>query len=383
MTRRQNGEGSITILKNGKVRVRVEVEPANGKRQWLSATADTKKEALKKLRGLLRAKEDKKYIKKTQKTYKDAVKEYLEYKKPRVKPTTYQCSAQILNKSCELLGELPIHSIKTPEIETLILLWQASNNSSSSIQSKLIRLKNFIKWAIKQKMLLEDPIVFEDLPDIQPVKKKKVEVLSADEHKRIREYLLEAYKVFKEKPVWELRNRMYPLYLVAYETGMRRGEILGLKWKSVDFEKNQIHVDNNLIFINKQGIMDTTPKSDAGFRSILISQGLTDILRELKGLYDKYGYKSEYVFGHDKTGFCPAYMTTLFTDILRKVGITRDFSFHDIRHTNASIMIHNGVDDAVITERLGHSSIVITLTTYAHVYNGIKQRQAALVDATQ
>lgn len=380
--KRQNGEGSITILKSGKVRVRVEVDPVDGKRQWLSATADTKKEALRKLRELMRKKEDKKYIRKSAKTYSDVVAEFLDYKKKNVKPTTYQTLANFFKTTEKTLGLLPVQNIKETHINNLIDIWKQEGNIGSTMRTKCVYLSTFFLWAKKQKLIMENPVEEVHRPANTISRKKFLEVLNEDEHKQIRNYLKKFFDVFVEKPVWFFINRMYPLYLLAYETGMRKSEILGLKWQSVDFTNKVVFVENNLVSVGGK-LMDVTPKTKAGYRCIRLSDGLVEVLRILKDLYEKYNYKSEYVFGTKKGGGCnPVYFTNLFQESIKNAGITRSFTFHDIRHTNASLMIHKGIDDAVITERLGHSSIVITLNTYAHIYNNVKQRQSVLIDAT-
>lgn len=374
--RRSKGEGSITQLPSGKYRVRIETDPIDGKRHWLTAVVVTKTEATKKLKELQRTKEDNKYVKKLSDTYGDLVDSYLNYRKQdtTIKGLSFYTIERRLRASVSVLKDVQVQKLTSKHIEALQASYRDAGNSDSTIHQKIATINSMFLWAVKKKLILSNPIDELDSSEVvkAPKRRKRVEVLSDDEHKLIREYT----KGFYLKNT-NLKSFMYAIYLVAYETGMRISEIKGLKWSSVDLEKNTINVENNYTY-SKNG--DTTPKTPAGFRLLVISKGLADVLR---ALYE-YNRNKVYVFESLKS-HKPYTTYTIdfeFREILHSVGITRKLTFHDIRHTNASLMIHKRVPDAVIVERLGHSSITTTYNVYAHIYNEVKQRETIWLDST-
>ena len=162
---------------------------------------------------------------------------------------------------------------------------------------------------------------------------------------------------------------------------MRVGEVAALKWQHVDFKTNTIMVRKTQKKSTKGGELLGKPKYNS-IRDIVVSQETMDILKTLK---ESYGDKiSEYVFSSYRSHW-KAISTDTYRDVLQvykeRVGMTRPFTFHDIRHTNASLMIYAGVPISVVSERLGHSSVAVTYSTYAHGINDCAERRQALVTA--
>ena len=152
-------------------------------------------------------------------------------------------------------------------------------------------------------------------------------------------------------------SHLRPIVKMALFSGMRKSEILNLKWKDVDFQ-------NNLIVLRdtKSGKM----------REILLNQSLKDVLTSVLRYVN-----SEYVFCH-QDGSPYSNMRRSFSSALKKAGI-EDFTFHDLRHTFASHMVMQGVDINTLREILGHSSISMTLR-YAHLAPGHKQQAMQNID---
>lgn len=386
MTRRQKGEGSITQLSNGKYRVRIEVEPTGNQRKWVSKTVGSKTEAVKVLRKLQRDKEDNLLANKVYKvTFGELIDPFITYKTSEgLRNTTLTNYEVALKVILEFLEYTPISKITTDTINDLIDFLRDKGLSENSVRNRIVILKEFFKWLIKVKRVVSyNPVT--DHKTIRTTKtKKNLKVLDSVEHHRIMEYLkglFDSWCVFNT--VDKTKYRLYPLYLLLYETGMRKGELLGLKWSHIDFINKCVVIDSNMQYIKGVGLVTNQPKTEAGYRSVVISDDTLRVLRIYKGIHqcsedDYIAYRRH----KEKTRpLLPSTLSAAFKDVFKTVGIDRKFTIHDIRHTNASLMIAKGIDSAVITERLGHSSINVTYATYAHVIRDSKTANTAVVTA--
>ena len=385
-TRRNKGEGSITILTNGKVRVRVELPPSNGKRRWLSATADTKKEALKKLKEMQRAKDDNKQVEGLRNTFGDYVEPYLTARREDgIRETSIQQLRNILNLAARHFSYLPISEITTQHTNLLYTYYADRGNSEATIHNKMNIVKLMFEWLRFKGLVSTIPFsAFRKKTSSRSNSKQHLAVLSLEEHKKLKQAMLYQFEEFLDEYHWNLSYRFYPLYLLAYETGMREGELAGLKWKYVDFDNQTVTIEEATVYLRGVGNISSVPKTNAGYRNIKVSKDTLEVLRTLKKRYDDTHFKSEYVFGNRKNGgksYAPARLLSTFKQFLWDVGINRRFTFHDLRHTNASIMFHKQVDTNVIKERLGHASITTTLTTYTHVLQECRDKDTAVVTA--
>jgi len=166
-----------------------------------------------------------------------------------------------------------------------------------------------------------------------------------------------------------LKNLKEPLRLVvliAINTGLRRGEILGLEWSNVDLENKKIHIVNRAL--------KKETETRAGRRAISISKSLISELKKTmtKQKENKLWFGADY-FGNDyvcvwENGkeISLNYITQAFRKSILKLEIPH-IRFHDLRHTHASLLLQKGVHPKVVQERLGHSKVSITLDTYSHL----------------
>lgn len=175
-------------------------------------------------------------------------------------------------------------------------------------------------------------------------------------------------------------HRWFALLWLALSTGMRRGELLGLRWEDIDLERKVLHVKRNLTTLGgKRVILD--PKTHRSRRPIHLS------LEDLKVLEDhRAGQDAEQELAEvwQETGwvFCTGIGTTItpgnlsraFKGIIEAAGVP-DIRFHDLRHSSASLAAVAGVEPKVLSERLGHATVGFTMSVYAHSY--AKQHNAA------
>lgn len=167
---------------------------------------------------------------------------------------------------------------------------------------------------------------------------------------------------------------MYLPLVLALTCGMRRGEILGLQWDDIDFNSNTININNNLIYTKENDLELVSPKTDTSVGIIAMLPLTIDALKEAqkkqkenKLLFgEKYNKNNFVCTWNDRRPIRPDYATNTIKKLLKKCELP-DIRFHDLRHTHATLLLLKKVNPKVVSERLRHSDISITLNTYSHV----------------
>lgn len=167
-------------------------------------------------------------------------------------------------------------------------------------------------------------------------------------------------------------------------TGIRRGELLALKWENVDIPNRVIHIKENMVQAGTE-ILEKSPKSDSSLRDISIGTKLAALLSTAKMQYhvDKSepGFRDLGYVIHKPNGtpYRPDSMTQKWNRFL-KANNLRYIRLHDLRHTHATLLLQSGVNVKTVQDRLGHSDVTITLNTYAHVTSDMAQEAANKID---
>ena len=154
---------------------------------------------------------------------------------------------------------------------------------------------------------------------------------------------------------------------------MRRGEILGLKWENVDFENAVIKVKESLAYTKSEGLFFSTPKTSNSVREVLLPISLIKLMKELKTVQKKMklrmgpAYHSYDLVISTEEGkpLHPRNLARTFQNLIKKAGVKK-ISLHGMRHTNATILMKQGVHPKIVSERLGHANVGITLDIYSH-----------------
>lgn len=178
-------------------------------------------------------------------------------------------------------------------------------------------------------------------------------------------------------------DRLEAAWRVSAMTGMRRGEVLGLRWADVDLDHGRIAVRNAIVTVAYE-VLHSTPKSHQA-RVIDLDPLTVTMLRGHRGRQDaeRDGYESDQglVFcAEDGSPIHPQSFSQAFSRAVEKTGL-RVIRLHDLRHTHATIAVKAGVPVKVISERLGHESPAFTLKQYAHVMPGMQAEAAERVAA--
>lgn len=175
---------------------------------------------------------------------------------------------------------------------------------------------------------------------------------------------------------------IYIPIMIAIYTGARRGEVLGLNWENVNLEKGTIKIVDNLC-TTKEGLIIKQPKTSSGTRTIAISNTLVEILKKhkIKQLEYKMKLGKEYKDNNmvccyeDGRLFNPKRFSAKFNELLKNNNLPL-IRFHDLRHSHASLLVKLGVEPKIISERLGHSNIGITMDLYSHLYEDVDREVA-------
>jgi integrase len=195
-------------------------------------------------------------------------------------------------------------------------------------------------------------------------------------HKEMRFYteeqvqqFLETAKVFEEE--------LYPLYYLAIHTGMRKSELLGLRWSDIDWEHSKLKVQRQLRWKKGGEVEFPTPKTHNGIRTVILGK---EALQVLKDHLARQGENCELIFT-DPSGnpLKDSYLYRSFKWITQEAELP-DIRFHDLRHTAASLMLNYGIPVIIVSRRLGHARASITMDVYGHMIHSKQEEAATLMD---
>ena len=173
------------------------------------------------------------------------------------------------------------------------------------------------------------------------------------------------------------------LFTLAIYTGLRRSELVGLRWQDVDLAGGALSVTQTLQRVHGQGLLMLQPKTARSRRRVALSPEVVALLRahrarqaELRLAVGPVWQEGGWVFTRpDGRPLDPDEVTHAFARTIKAAGIM-GVRLHDLRHTHASLMLAQGVHPKIVSERLGHASITITLDTYSHVLPGLQEAAA-------
>jgi integrase len=187
-------------------------------------------------------------------------------------------------------------------------------------------------------------------------------------------------------------ERLEALFYLALDTGMRQGELLGLQWESVETKveadqangagrySGRVHVRHNQQEVKGHHMPLSEPKTRSGFRTVtLTEETIRALIRHKQRMMTEGKAGHPYVFPSlAGTPLRKGSLSDVFVRISKRAGVKR-IRFHDLRHTNATLLIGKGMDPKTVSSRLGHSSIMITLDTYAKFMPEADQRAAGIM----
>ena len=334
----------------------------NGKRKYFNKTIHgTKKDAQKYLTAKLREKDLGVFIEPASIGLSEYLDKWLEeVAKPRLRESTFASYEMILKNYVKpMLGVKRLSDIQAYEVQKLYNDLSKQGLSSRTVRYAHVVFSSAMKQAIKWRMIAQNPCELCELPRLV---KNEMKYLSTEETTKF----LEAAKDTKH----------YVLFLLIIESGMRPEEYLALQWKDIDTVKKVLSVRRAIVWNRKGGGFNfTEPKTKKSRRSIPISNSVVNELKthRRKQLETKLKLGAAYenldlVFPTEiGTPIQPKNLLDRhFRPLLKKAELLR-LRLYDLRHTTATLLLSAGENPKVVSERLGHASIVLTLDTYSHV----------------
>jgi len=292
-----------------------------------------------------------------------------DYAKLKVRPSTYQTYQGFIKHHVKPnIGSIPLLKLTTMDLQRMYkeLLESGrvdrteAKDKPKGLSTKTVRnihqmVSSALRFAMEQKLIPENPATRCALPKVE---RKEMKTLPME---RLNAFFDEAK-----------RTGVFELYYIDLLTGLRRGELLGLKWDDIDFKNGILHVRRQVM--RQEGKMVEAPlKTKNSYRSIAIPADAVEVLKLQR---DKIGSGSEYVFPSPTGGpMSSDSVLHMLQRVLKRAGLER-IRFHDLRHTFATLALQNGVDVKTVSGMLGHYSAGFTLDTYAHVTTAA-QRNAA------
>jgi integrase len=277
--------------------------------------------------------------------------------KHKVKPTTFERAVGVVkNHILPAFAKSEVSSIKTYEVQQFLSNKSCEGLSPATV--KVIRniLSKAFQTAIDWELIHKNPTARVKGPSIE---KKTKETWSPEEAKAF----LESCDDLRWKGAFTL----------ALHTGMRRGEVLALKWENIDFQKQTVKIKESLAYTKEYGLTFSTPKTANAFREVVISTSLIELLKELKDeqnvmkqrMGSCYHAFNLVISTIDGKPVHPRNLARTFERIIEKARLKK-ISIHGLRHTNATLLMKQGINPKIVSERLGHANVSITLDTYSH-----------------
>ncbi len=361
--RRANGEGNIRKRKDGRWEGRYTAghDPTTGKQIFKNVLGRTQAEVKDKLNTALEELKRIDVIVSDQMTTGEWLDTWLEhYARPVMRTTTYNNYETLIRLHIKpYIGEVKLNKLTTLQIQKLYnkLLSEGrfdrpeAKDQPKGLSGKTVRNIHTVIHSACEKAIVERLLAVNPTKGCRLPKKERTEMKVLPPEK-----LADFFREAKETGVFEL-------YYLDLSTGLRRGELLGLKWSDINFETRMLEVKRQIQRINGV-IQETAPKTHNAYRKILLPSETIQILKAYK---EQQTIESDYVFP-SPTGEImePDSARKMLKRVLQRAGLD-EMRFHDLRHTFATLALQNGVDVKTLSGILGHYSAGFTLDTYAHV----------------
>ncbi len=344
--RRDKGLGSVTQLSNGKYKITFTVGyDLDNKQIRKSFTAKTKRECLEKMKAYNGENITTKNI-----LFKSYAEKILAIKKLSLKNSSIITYNTAVNALCGYLGDIALNKITQDKIATT-LSSMSDKYSTPTMRTNRAILKHILDKAF-QEDLIKKPLT---IPSVRRVTERTISVTLPSENE-VKKILDVAYDYSLEARSKSAKVVMYEYFLLALATGMRRGELLALKWKSIDFKKNTIRIESNMSKVTAGRYKEGETKNTASLRTIAVDKAVLNQLTKNDSDY-VFSWRNKPINAHNISMYA------------KEILVRANFPFlhlHDLRHIHATILLRHGVNIKIISRRLGHADITTTLKTYAH-----------------
>ena len=308
----------------------------------------------------------------------------INFAKANLRPTTFEKETYITKRVYAAIGHKKLGKITRRDIIMFVndLVKNGKNEKTGkplaykTIKSHVSFVSRVFSYAIELGALSDNPARNIKIPKTEENKPKEVEIYDPEE-------LRQLVKMLDDKV--PMKYKMFVNLLIIM--GGRKGEVLGLEWKDIDFRTRLITIRRASYYTPEEGIFASDPKTEKSKRVKKYSQELLDLLLKYKQYQDEYklslGDKWQ---EHDRLftqwNGIPMHPNTPYS-WLKEFCEKNGFQFHclhSLRHSHSSIKICNGVSPAELSADLGHSSINVTLGIYAHIFAQVAAKESTIVD---
>ena len=358
--RRSNGEGNIRKRKDGRWEGRYTAghDPVTGKQVFKNVLGKSQAEVREKLKKALEQNQKIDFNRTGKYTVEQWMEEWFENVcKIKVRPSSHQTyRGYIDHRIAPNIGKIPLERLSTMDLQKLYRKLMSkgrverieAEHQPKGLSAKTVRninqvISSAMDFAVAQKIITENPCKNVSLPKSEH---KEMQTIPADQ---LQAFLTEAKA-----------TGIYEMYYIELATGLRRGELLGLKWQDIDWKNGIIKVRRQVARVDGE-IVEAPLKAKNSYRSVSISPQAIEVLKQQKAKIN-----GQYVFPSPNGGpISPDSVNNMLKRVLERAGIPK-VRFHDLRHTAASTMIANGVDLVTTAAELGHANANTTATIYAH-----------------
>jgi integrase len=370
ITRR--AKGSYTIVVN----LGADRETGRRRQQWVTVRG-TKKDAERRLSELLSQLDSGTFVRPRRITVGEYLQQWLgDYAELHCAPKTIESYRQVVGSHLvPEVGGIKLVDLEARDLQAMFAKKRESGLSARTVRYLYSLMSQVLRYAVKQGILNRNVA-----QNTEPPKMERRE-LNTIRPEQINIFLEAA----RETP-------HYALFYLLLHTGLRRGEALALKWKNVDMGLASLGVQAYLSITLSLSKVDgktyiREPKTSSGRRRVALPPSLTLVLKQHKlkqqesfALLGRTFTDEDYVFcHHDGTPLDPSTVSHSFAHALRKAGLP-PMPLHGLRHSHATLLLQAGTHPRVVMERLGHSSIRVTLDTYSHVVGGLQESAAQRFD---
>ncbi|HEY33141.1 MAG TPA: site-specific integrase [Dehalococcoidia bacterium] len=371
---RKRGKNSYSLV------ISLGKDAATGKYKYhWESVQGTKKDAEKHLAEVLYQLDTGTYIKPGKTTLGEYLEKWLsDYVWPSLAPKTAEGYEHIIRRHLiPSLGNMPLAQLK-PENLQRYYSEKLSNGrcdgkgalSPRTVRHHHVTLHDALESAVKWGLLSRNPA-----DGVSPPRYQRPEwnTLSEDDIHTLLETAIS--------------TPYYALFHTAIYSGMRRSELLALRWSDIDLLLCQIYITRTLHHLRDGNIIFKAPKTTKGRRMIALSPTAVSVLREHKEKQELdrtmlgIPLRDDDLVFSDLEGkpLLPDTVTHAWIKLVRRTNL-RGIRLHDARHSHASLMLKAGIHPKIVQERLGHSSIALTLDTYSHVAPGLQEAAAESFD---
>ena len=372
--RRPQGDGTIRKRSDGRWEARIIIGHKNdGTPMYKSAFAKTQKSALKELHHLIELYRDVDLTEDCRMTLGEWLDKWLdEYMIFTIRESTLDSyRAMVKNQVKPFIGGKQIASLTTADMQKFYNKIKKEGRvrehpihgktlADSMVRGVHMMLHEALDVAVRERLLVKNPTNGTTVPKCNYPEKQ---ILGDDQ--------LETFlKAIKGHEYW------CDFFYVEVMTGLRRGEICGLKWQDINFEENKLQVKRSVSVKKGGGVSIGETKTETGVRSILMPPSVAEVLQNRKQTAI-----TEWVFPnfmHPEQPISPATAYRKLKIILKHAGLPL-IRFHDLRHTFATHATHGGVDPKTLAGILGHTNASFTLDTYTHVTSDMQKAASNIV----